>query len=359
MNMSNLERRRTLKSQGSRRRSGNPSERTRRNPGEPSRPNRPIRRSDIDRRRMRRIRERRRRAQRRRRRFFLALLILVLVLTIKSFMNLNQKDSTLQEVAIHSSDSGDIVRPENEGSVNKDEPIFGTYIKENWKHNLEIVAKTNPNAKIIVDRFNDLDDSMIKLAGNNFDAIDFVAKSVDSSAKNTFNYSEELTGTKYPYFLQWDERWGYNQYATGIIGYTGCAPTVMATAITGLTGQRHTPDEIAKISEDNGFSNNSGTSWDLYPFLAEKYDLKITQLKKDENQINHELNLGHPIIISVNKGQFTQYGHVMLILGLDNEGKYILNDPNNVQNTQKRWTYEEIQGDLKSIWTISNPKTES
>lgn len=321
-----------------------------------SRPNLSEREYQYLRRRKKRLIEKRKRAQRRRRRLFLLILVFVVFLTGRSFMSLMNREPKKEEVAITTVDSGnsvdnkETVSEENSGSPDK--PVFGTYDRNNWIRNLNIAAKTNPNAKLIVDNINTLPAPLIKLSGNNFDAIDFVAKSIDPSVENKFRYSEDLNGSRFPYYIQWDDRWGYEKYAGGIIGHTGCAPTVMAMAISGVTGTKTTPTEMAEVAAENGHSNNSGTGWSYYPFMAEKYGLKLEELPKDDKQMKSHLEAGHPIIISVKPGQFTQVGHVMMLVGVDENGKYIMNDPNSLQNTQKHWDYSEIQGDLKKIWAL-------
>ncbi|MGO4987727.1 MAG: C39 family peptidase [Gallicola sp.] len=320
-----------------------------------SRPNLSERDSLEYRRRQRRLREKRIRAQRRRRRLFLLVLVFVVFLTGRSFMSLMNKEPNKEEVAITTVDSGGGIpegsnTAQSAGTVEK--PVFGTYEKKNWIHNLNLAAKTNPNAKRIVDNIDNLSDPLIKLSGNNFDAIDFVAKSIDPAVENKFRYPESINSEKFPYYIQWDDRWGYEKYAGGIIGYTGCAPTVMAMAVSGITGTKTTPAEMAKIAEENGFSNDSGTGWDYYPFMAKEYGLQLEELPKDDRQMKKHLQEGHPIIISVKPGQFTQVGHIMMLVGVDEDGKYIINDPNNLQNTQKHWEYSEFQGDLKKIWAL-------
>lgn len=299
----------------------------------------------------------RRRAQIRRRRLFLLVLVFVLFLTGRSFLQLNTAANTKEEVAVTSVDTGNGTdtteeKDNNEENTTDDKPVFGTYVKKNWIHNLNIAAKTNPNAKLIVDNLDNLPDPLIKLSGNNFDAIDFVAKSIDPNIEIKFEYPGDVNGGKYPYYIQWDERWGYEKYAGGIIGHTGCAPTVVAMAISGQTGTNATPTEMAKLSADNGFSNDEGTGWNYYPFIAEEYNMQLEEIPNNDKSIKQHLEEGHAVIISVKPGQFTQGGHVMLIVGVDDEGKYILNDPNSLQNTRKHWDYNEFKGDLKKIWAF-------
>ena len=311
----------------------------------------------LNKRRRKMLRERRRKAQRRRRRLFLLVLLLVLVFTGKSFLQHNKQQTELEEIPVTSVEPKEPKETKKTASqentvTSSEKPVFGTADRDTWIKNIQIAAQTNPNAQKIVDHVNDVPDAMLKLAGNNFDAIDFVAKSIDPAVENKYSYPENITGTKFPYYIQWDDRWGYDEYAGGVIGHTGCAPTVMAMAVSGITGDKMTPTQMAEFSEKNGFSNDSGTSWDYYPKVAQKYGLKIDEISNDDKMKKDELEKGHVLIISVKPGRFTQVGHVMMIVGVDKDGKYIIQDPNSLQNTKKHWTFDQLTGDLKKIWSL-------
>ncbi len=46
-------------------------------------------------------------------------------------------------------------------------------------------------------------------------------------------------------------------------------------------------------------------------------------------------------------------GHIVLIVGKDSEGKYIINDPNSYGRTIKKWSYDELKTEIVSMWEIS------
>ena len=51
------------------------------------------------------------------------------------------------------------------------------------------------------------------------------------------------------------------------------------------------------------------------------------------------------------RGDFTATGHYIVLIGLE-DGKFIVNDPNSVENSQKLWSYEQIQGQIRNLWVI-------
>ena len=89
-----------------------------------------------------------------RRVLLLLTLILLVFLTGKSFMDL--REAPLEDAVITSvPETGTQV----DGSGNFEPgqgPIFGTYERENWIHNLELEARNNSNAQLILDHQNDL-----------------------------------------------------------------------------------------------------------------------------------------------------------------------------------------------------------
>ena len=34
------------------------------------------------------------------------------------------------------------------------------------------------------------------------------------------------------------------------------------------------------------------------------------------------------------------------------DGKFIVNDPNSPENSEKLWSYEQIQGQIRNLWVI-------
>ena len=240
--------------------------------------------------------------------------------------------------------------------IRKNENVYSNTFKINeLLHNLEVYAKYNPNAKLVMKHADDIHPSLLKLAGNNYTAVNFVAKTIDSTIKNEYSYPEKVNGSNVPLYLQWDKRWGYEKYGYGIIGFTGCGPTSSAMVISYLKNDPSiTPAKIAEESDRNGYSSSEGTSWGFYPYIARKYGLKAVQMDANYNIIKENLKKGNPIVISVRPGEFTHTGHVMVISGIDSNGNIIINDPNSFTNSRKTWKYDRLQPQIKAMWVFSN-----
>lgn len=156
-----------------------------------------------------------------------------------------------------------------------------------------------------------------------------------------------------PLFLQWDPMWGYKNYGSDIIAITGCGPTCLAMVGYYLTGDVDmSPDKIAKFAQRNGYYEAGyGSSWTLISEGAEKLGLEATELPLVKKKINNALEAGNPVILAVGEGDFTSSGHYIVLVGLEGNG-YRVNDPNSRVNSQKIWTYEELEGQIRNIWAI-------
>ena len=50
-------------------------------------------------------------------------------------------------------------------------------------------------------------------------------------------------------------------------------------------------------------------------------------------------------------GDFTTSGHYIVLAGIE-DGKYRVNDPNSYANSEKLWSYEQIEGQIRNLWSI-------
>lgn len=169
------------------------------------------------------------------------------------------------------------------------------------------------------------------------------------------NISDEVQKGSIPLFIQWDKRWGYRSYGDSMIGITGCGPTCLSMVVTGLTGNKQwNPAKMAQYSERNGYwVKGTGTGWELMGAGAEQFGLTVSRVPLSGGTIYRELMNGHPVICSMKPGDFTYTGHFIVLTGIDQEGKVLLNDPNSRVRSEKTWEMERIQEQIKSAWAYS------
>lgn len=164
--------------------------------------------------------------------------------------------------------------------------------------------------------------------------------------------SNELHPGTIPSFIQWDKRWGYQEYGDDLLALTGCGPTSISMVISGLTeSPQWTPLEVANFSEQQGyFVPGEGTSWSLMTEGAQLLGLQATLGDISTEYIKENLTPDSPMICSVYPGDFTYTGHFIVLTGLDSNGNILVNDPNSKINTEKTWSLEVLLPQIRSLW---------
>lgn len=188
-------------------------------------------------------------------------------------------------------------------------------------------------------------------------------KQLELDAQNeTILYSNNINLV---YFSQTDPRWNTTIYGNdNTIGIYGCGPTTLAMAVTTLTDVDLTPDKAAKWSYDNGhFADNSGSYHSIIPEGAVAFGLSSKSLENPSAQtILDELNKGNLIIVLMNKGVFTSQGHFILLRAATDDGKVLVADSQNLENSQHPWEIQTILDQAKygasaggPFWSIGKP----
>lgn len=183
---------------------------------------------------------------------------------------------------------------------------------------------------------------------------DFLCGYLTSDGSTDGHFTDEEQPEDYPLLLQFDPRWGYMPYGSnGTVGSSGCGPTCLSMAVFYLTGNREcTPDVIAQYSLDEGYYIDTvGTAWELLDNYPTTYGLTVTHPDLSDEQLKAHLDQGNILICSVRPGDFTSEGHFIVIYGYDENG-YKINDPKCVYRSRLSWTYEQIQDDIKRIWSV-------
>lgn len=168
-----------------------------------------------------------------------------------------------------------------------------------------------------------------------------------------WDLSEYENSETVPLFLQWDQRWGYETYGSDCIGITGCGPTCLAMAGFYLTGdEQFNPAEIAAFAQKNGYySPGYGSSWTLISEGGVALGLDVTEIPLVKKRIVDNLEVGNPIILAMGAGDFTTAGHYIVLVGME-DGLFQVNDPNSIANSQKLWSYEQLEGQIRNLWVI-------
>ena len=195
--------------------------------------------------------------------------------------------------------------------------------------------------------------SMIELLERNPETEEFVLQ-------YPFRNSQELEIFEYdlqegvPLMMQWDKRWGYLPYGSDVVGITGCGPVCLAMAgyyVTDGDAEFH-PANIIEFAEKNGYySNGNGSSWTLISEGGVKLGLDVTEIPLVKKRIIDNLAVDNPIICSMRAGDFTTSGHYIVMVGAE-DGMIRVNDPNSYANSEKLWSYEQLEPQIRNLWVI-------
>lgn len=200
----------------------------------------------------------------------------------------------------------------------------------------------------------DYPDSLKELYENNEETEDFVKDYFqEKDKKHEINLSDEVEYGKIPLFLQWDKRWGYENYGSDIMAVTGCGPTCLSMVLCGLRGDtKWDPLSVAKVAEENGYYvEGAGSSWSLMSEGAQLFGLTSLEVSFDEDSIRGELQEGHPIICVMGPGTFTTTGHFIVLSGMDENGQILVRDPNSRKRSKVAWDLQTLMGQMQNLWS--------
>ena len=193
---------------------------------------------------------------------------------------------------------------------------------------------------------------LIDLLEKNPDSKDFVLNyPLKKDLVPEIDLREYVNSNQVPLLLQWDERWGYTEYGSDMMGLTGCGPTCLSmVCIYLLNDPQYTPRYVADFAVENGYCvPGNGSSWTLISKGGVTLGLDVTELPLDKNRIIRNLQVGNPIICVMGPGNFTSTGHFIVMTGYV-DGKISVNDPNSPTRSNMLWDYEDIKDQIRNLW---------
>ena len=160
-------------------------------------------------------------------------------------------------------------------------------------------------------------------------------------------------GMQIPLYYQYQSPWGKVKFGDGNIASSGCSITCLAMVMSYLTGDSVTPNELAIWAGNRFHVPNVGQGWDIFPAAARKYGVNCVGLGESMNNVINALKSEKPVIASMAAGTFTKKGHFIVLRGIDENGKILVNDPND--NDNKRHFYRSfeiglIKREAKQFW---------
>lgn len=161
------------------------------------------------------------------------------------------------------------------------------------------------------------------------------------------------------FYLQNDPRWGKLPYTIDndpreTIGASGCGVTSMSMVLSTYLNKPILPPEMAKLAITmHDRTANSGTEWEFFGHVAQRYSLKFQQTG-DLNVVLKALQAGAYVIASMGPGVFTKHGHFILLWNFD--GKMIsVNDPGSALRTKQVWSPDIFRAQAKQYFIYYPP----
>lgn len=215
------------------------------------------------------------------------------------------------------------------------------------------LGRDNPVIETIYRNSSLYPDNMLAALANNPEMADFAAGYLSREETPICGLTDWEREQDFPLLLQWDPRWGYEEYGDNSnIGLAGCGPTCLSMILYYLTGREDlTPDKIGSYAMENGYwVEGAGTAWALLEDIPVYYGVSVSNPRMEEDAMKAELDGGNLLICAMSAGDFTAVGHFIVVYGYDESGFWV-NDPNCVARSRKNWSFSELEKQLKSVWS--------
>lgn len=207
---------------------------------------------------------------------------------------------------------------------------------------------------------------VLKLAADEDEAIPF-ARSYPSSypmaspssdgsqAISSSSPTSSVQDTSIPHLYQWDPRWANTGFANNAMGVSGSGPTSLAMVYQGLTGDTSkTPFDIGKAAQEaDAINEKLGMKQEFLYDGASSLKLNCTELYPTYDTIRDALLTGDTIILVIEPGYFTSTESFVVIAGLADNGKAIMNDPNSIDRSSQLWDIDQLAAAATAMYVYS------
>lgn len=233
------------------------------------------------------------------------------------------------------------------------------WTSEEVMRHLSEMAETYTDFEAIYENAQEYPEDLLEALCNNPEMLTFVKEYPEAADDGEMQEKESVLADSelqahIPLFLQWDQRWGYKAYGDDMMALSGCGPTCLSMVVVGLTGNKEaTPDAVGKYAMENGhYVDGVGTSWTLMSMGAEHFGILAQEIYVEEKSMYERLAVGNPVICSVVPGDFTAYGHFIVLTGVK-DGKFQVNDPMCKKRSEQLWSWETLEPQINGAWVYS------
>jgi hypothetical protein len=209
--------------------------------------------------------------------------------------------------------------------------------------------------------------SLFSYSSHSYSSDEYVVEDYDmmEAAYDQSDFNDEVNdslldvGIQTPLYLQTNEEWAdfsYGSDGTQTLRDNGCALLSLSMVLAYLREDDVSPLEVLDWAQDSYYVAEQGTDWRIFSDFGDAFGYTYHDLGTDTNQVATYLRFGHPVIVSVTSGDFTDTGHVMVLAGMQDDHIVVL-DPNDTpEKSHYRTPYslEEIANQSLHFWTFTN-----
>lgn len=157
-------------------------------------------------------------------------------------------------------------------------------------------------------------------------------------------------GIPMPQMFQHDEEWGENSYGSSTIKTSGCGPSAFSMVLSYLKGEVYTPADVVSHMGEMGngsyawcYAPGQGSYHSIFERLSNEYGLSNEDCGLSEDAIKEKLEKGKIVIVCITKGKiYTSDGHFIVIRGVTEDGKFLINDSSCFFDLNTPYEYSDI-----------------
>lgn len=158
------------------------------------------------------------------------------------------------------------------------------------------------------------------------------------------------------YISQNNDKFENIPYGTSNLKSSGCGPIALTMALNYVsdTGLVKLEEVLQWAEENNMYEINSGTRWSLIRNFPPAVSAKSEEMYiTNTEELAGSIQAGEVLVTSMQKGQFTDSGHFIVITGIK-DGKVSVLDPASICRSLKEWDIQTIYEESnKYFWKIS------
>ena len=181
------------------------------------------------------------------------------------------------------------------------------------------------------------------------------------NSSSDYYFPDNGGNNKVPQFFQGhDSSWANVRFGDHTLAKSGCSVVSFAMNLSfwgiGNKGFTFPDDVVQKIIDETSsrftyhVKDVGADSASLFPKLAEWYNMDYAVLSKNNgDSVVKSLKDGKPIVAHCSRGSFTTKGHFIVLTGVTDDGKIVINDPNYNNYTGNRdyvstkdYTFDEL-----------------